>query len=73
MFALQLNCRPEGERFAILDILAFIEHDIFEMVGREYINVVSHHAIRSKDQVKMTEEFFRTFLVYSHGVVVFHH
>ena len=73
MLALQLDDRTESKGIIVLDILTFIKYDVFECVGAENINVISHHAIRSKDQVKMTEEFFRTFLVYSHGVVVFHH
>ena len=73
MLALQLDDRTESKGIIVLDILTFIKYDVFECVGAENINVIPHHAIRRKDQVKMTEEFFRLFLVYSHGVVVFRH
>ena len=53
---LQLDDCTESERIIVLDILAFVEYDIFECVGAMNINIISHHPIGREYQMKTPEE-----------------
>ena len=41
----------EGERFAILDILALIEYDVFKTVGAEYVNICLLYTSDAADEL----------------------
>lgn len=59
MLALQLDDRTESKGIIVLDILTFIKYDVFECVGAENINVISHHPISREYQMEMIEELLR--------------
>ena len=56
MLALQLDDRTESKGIIVLDILTFIKYDVFECVGAENINVISHHPISREYQMEMITE-----------------
>ena len=73
ILAFQLECRTEGERFAVLNILALIEYDIFEFVRRKQVDVVAHHAIRCEYQLETSEELPGMIGGHDDATVIFNH
>ena len=63
VLALQLDDRTESKGIIVLDILTLIKYDVFECVGAENINVISHHPISREYQMEMIEELLRMSLI----------